>query len=81
MLLILEWEKIRFNFFNENDKEWWVVAQDKDEWRKFSCEFVQRYSSTVHIPDEISGLSMNELQAIEHGQPWKEEDLQLWILA
>ena len=77
----LEWEKMIFNFFNENDKKWWEVAQNKDEWRKLSCEFVQRYSSTVHIPDEISGLSMNELQAIEHGQPWKEEDLQLWILA
>jgi len=31
--------------------------------------------------DEFSGLSINELQAIERGQPWNEEDLQLWILA
>ena len=34
--------------------------------------------------DEFTGLSINELQAIERierGQPWNEEDLQLWILA
>ena len=62
--VLLIWSgKIIFNFFNENDKTWWVVAHNKDEWRKLSCEFVQRYSSTFHVPDEFSGLSMNELRA------------------
>ena len=47
-----------FNFFNENDKKWWVPAQNKDEWRKLSCEFVQQYPPQLifHMGDGTSCL-------------------------
>ena len=37
------------------------MAQNNDEWWKLRCELVQRYSFTVHIPDEISGEGPREV--------------------